>query len=337
MTTTRIDTAAVNAQHDLRTIAAQHSTLHRESTRELSGPCPHCGGTDRLHVTADSFFCRACYPLGNGQPHDAIAYMRWLHGCSFPEALTMLGNPMPTTTTPATPAPTRPGQTRPDAEFFATQPANLVRAQEALWAAPNPVREYLIDRGFTSETLIAWGIGYADNAQKRGPAVVIPWFRGGELFALHYRFLDGNKPKFTFALGSKPAGLLCGKHAFSPQPAQALFVVEGELNAMSIWQVARHAGIHVLSLGGETAAVTPAAEAFARSYPTRIVWLDREELARKKAAQLSAHAAWSLDLDQDGRTVKCDANELLQRWALAPLLARILHSAGAPAAAALLA
>ena len=60
--------------------------LRRESAHEWAGPCPHCGGTDRLHVKANGFFCRQCHP----EFGDAIEYMRWLHQLDFAEAVRRL-------------------------------------------------------------------------------------------------------------------------------------------------------------------------------------------------------------------------------------------------------
>lgn len=333
---TTIDTAAVNAAHDIRTLAAAHTTLRRESTHELSGPCPRCGGTDRFHAAPNFFFCRACYPLDNGQPHDAIGFFRWLKGASFREALDMLdalpAAPAPApVATPAPPAPQRAGQTHPGPEWVERNGAAMRTYQEALWADQNPGRVYLWHRGLTFNTCSAYGLGFAAHAQNRGPAIAIPWYRGGDLFAIHYRFLDSNKPKFTYEGGSRPAGLLWGKQEGFRSDGRSLLLIEGEFNAMSVRQVARHARLDVLSVGGESAALTPAALSFIQSYPVRIAWMDKQEVARRYATQINGCAVWSVDVEEDGRRVKCDANELLQRAALVPTLEALLQRAGAPA------
>jgi phage/plasmid primase-like uncharacterized protein len=323
----QIDTQALNSRFDVRQLAGRYTTLHREAANELAGPCPRCGGTDRFHVSPSWWFCRSCHEKRS----DAIGLMRFVHDCTFLEAVQMLD----ATTLPATkviaPAPVKPGQTRPDAAWFATQPANMARYRDALWDGQNPGRSYLTDRGLTAETAIAWGLGYAANAMNRGPAIAIPWFRGKELFAIHFRFLDGQKPKLKYELGSRPAGLLCGRHAFR-DGGRALFIIEGEFNAMSVWQLAHKAHVDVLSMGGQDTTITPAAIAFAQQYPVRIVWMDEEERAKKKASSLHGGAFWSVQTEHEGKTVKCDANELLQRWALAEVLERVLTSAGADAA-----
>src|SRR5262245_57835573 len=63
-----IDTDRIKQTADLRELAARSTVLRKESSRELSGPCPKCGGDDRFHVKADWWQCRQCYPLDNGKP-----------------------------------------------------------------------------------------------------------------------------------------------------------------------------------------------------------------------------------------------------------------------------
>jgi hypothetical protein len=193
----------------------------------------------------------------------------------------------------------------------------------------SPGREYAYSRGFTDETLDTFRIGYAkDTGEKRmargGPALAIPWYRGAELFSIHFRFLDPNtSPKLKFCDGGRNRGMLWGKYAMS-DGGRVLFIVEGELNAMSVHQVASSAGVDVLSLGGESATLTPAAVEFAKTYAKRFVWMDREELAMAKAQQIDGHAVWSGD-------PKVDANDHLQRLTLRNYLVAMLTKAGADA------
>jgi phage/plasmid primase-like uncharacterized protein len=57
----------------------KHLRLRRQG-RELIGPCPVCGGTDRfgVHVTKGFFNCRGCKAAG-----DVIDLVRLLDGCDF--------------------------------------------------------------------------------------------------------------------------------------------------------------------------------------------------------------------------------------------------------------
>jgi hypothetical protein len=332
----RIDTDQLNARVDLRTLAAGYTTLHRESATELSGPCPKCGGENRFHAKADMFFCRTCHPLGNGQSHDAIGFLRWIHEIPFLEAVAMLDStalPAPRTAPPRAP---EAYQERPTPDKLA-QMRRLMDAYRADMLRDNCAgREYAYRRGFTDSTLDRFEIGYCADTKVEymadgGAALAIPWYRGRELFSIHYRYLQPEgKNKLKFCAGGKNRGLLWGRHAMR-EGGRVLMLIEGELNAMSVDQVAGDAGVDVLSLGGESATLTPAAIAFAQTYPVRIVWMDKPELAKKQAQIVNGGAFWSIDAEYRGETVKCDANELLQRMALRETLAMLLQRAGADA------
>src|SRR3990167_7590629 len=58
-------------------LAGRYTTLEKETPGEWAGPCPKCGGDDRFHVKAKSFFCRHCFPLPGG---DAIQFVQWRGG-----------------------------------------------------------------------------------------------------------------------------------------------------------------------------------------------------------------------------------------------------------------
>jgi DNA primase len=58
---------------------------------EWTGPCPHCGGRDRLRLwpekgTTGRFWCRSC-----GWSGDGLQMLRDLKGLAFPEALKAWG------------------------------------------------------------------------------------------------------------------------------------------------------------------------------------------------------------------------------------------------------
>ena len=110
------------------------------------------------------------------------------------------------------------------------------------------------------------------------------------------------------------------------QSGQAtLIITEGELNAISCWQVA-NTWADVLSIGSQAnarqARVSEALKVMALPYRRVIAWLDERELALTVAdriAPFNGAAIWS----ENGQ----DANDLLQRG----LLAARLASAGADA------
>lgn len=323
--TTTLDTTVAKQAVDLRRLAADVTPLrHASGTAELQGPCPRCGGTDRLHVRQDGWFCRQCAPFDDHGWHDAIDWYQWLHGCTFTEALAMLGtSPTPTRTPAPAPAPTRrTAQETPAPAWQREQTAALARARDAM---PNsPAYAYAIERGLTDDAIETFRLGFNPDAANLGPALVIPWFRAGNLNALRYRYLaPGATPKLKSEYGSRSGGLLYGGHALR---GKGLYLVlcEGELNAISIWQVADRAGVDVLSLGGESSTLTAAAIAHARTYRCVLVWMDKRERAEANAKLVGGGAYWS---EQDGR--KTDANDHLQRLTLRPLLAGMLARLGA--------
>ena len=62
-------------------------------------------------------------------------------------------------------------------------------------------------------------------------------------------------------------------------------LIRGEINALSAWQVAVRA-VDVLSLGSESAKLSPAAVAAAQSYGRVLCWADRSAVAQSLMAAL---------------------------------------------------
>ena len=67
-------------------LVAARVKLRKASSHEWEGPCPKCGGADRLHATADWWFCRQCHTKRG----DAIDWLRFADGLSFPAAVERL-------------------------------------------------------------------------------------------------------------------------------------------------------------------------------------------------------------------------------------------------------
>ncbi len=333
-----IDPVRVKERVDLVELSGGYTALRRESREEWSGPCPRCGGRDRFHVQRGWFFCRRCHPKRG----DAIDFVQWVGEASgFVEACAFLeGGAAPARSG------SRPGRPRLDGGRGERRPgpgwrrraAKLAaRAQERLWGAEGaPAREYLERRGLAPETWLAFRLGYEPRApvpgtmgKERAPALVIPWYAraGRELVGVRRRFLEG-EVKAGSLYGSHFQGRLYGGHvlddfAFRATPEEpgalaqrTLVICEGELNAASIWQVARETRLDVVSLGSESQRLPARFAAWAGCYGTVFVWLDRSELARKAALQLpGAHALSSPQ--------GMDANDLLREGALGGFLARV--------------
>lgn len=319
---------------DLLALAAAHTTLRRVSATECAGPCPRCGGTDRFHVTAAWFFCRQCHPRRG----DAIEFLRWLTpGLSYRAALAQLPGPQKTEflqETPFFPSPAPPAQ---PPSWAASASAELARAQDTLWGPHGAAaRDYLEARALQPHVWLAFRLGYnpavgvpgtyqpgLGRHTRTAPALVMPWYRGDRLVALRYRFLaphDG--PKIASRPGSRFAGLAFGGQALdlgaadlTPQlgARYTLVLCEGEINAMSIWQVAHGTRLDVLSLGSESQRLSPGLVAHARHFGTVLTWFDKPEIAA--AVALALPGAYAIASPQ-GK----DANDWLQQGMLGGLL-----------------
>lgn len=282
-----VDTAEIKSKIDLRDVAGRLVELRSEKANgsEMSGPCPKCGGTDRFHCTADWWFCRVCHD----QRADAIEFVRWagLAG-SFRDAVEYLQF------------------SRPSRENWKTERKQPERKAAATsWQAPTwqrdarqfldtatlrlglpegvPGRDYLAKRGILPATWAAFGLGYADAWQprrsKRLPALILPWKKGDKIKALQYRFI-GADITHGERFGQKAGGerTLFGVDLLTSRPA--LIVVEGELNAVSIWQQASDL-VDVVSFGPEDNIDRAARymQGLASGYERVIVWADKPERA----------------------------------------------------------
>lgn len=324
------------ARHtDLVPLASQYSQLHKASGQEWAGPCPKCGGDDRLHVKADGWFCRQCKPIDPVHGwHDAVDFVRWMQpGLTFLDAIAQLtGGTLPTATQ-RTPERTQQAArtTTPDWLYKAT--VTLQAAQARLLETEGELgQEYLIARGLEPRTWLQYGLGYrpdafvpGTHAQQKAPAIVMPWFAGGKLTAIRYRFLDvQDGHKQTAEMNSVFRDRLFGGQGLPDWVSFAnsdgklegmcdLVICEGEINAMSIWQVASDTNLHVLSLGSESAKLSDAMVAVAKRYRHVIIWMDRAEVARN--LQMAIPAASSIT-SPGGK----DANDLLRDGLLGAVL-----------------
>lgn len=125
--------------------------------REMIGPCPQCGGTDRFGINTQKgvFQCRRCDAKGDG-----IELVRWLRGSSLPDALTWLCGEAHEISSEERAARARKAEAaRRKAEAGAERRrADAIAQARRIWregktAEHSPVRDYLALRGFTTELL----------------------------------------------------------------------------------------------------------------------------------------------------------------------------------------
>jgi hypothetical protein len=314
---TTIDTAELKQRVDLRDLAGQFTTLRRESSSELSGPCPKCGGDDRFHVKQDTFFCRSCYDLGNGKPHDAIAFPEWLgKAIGFKESIEWLGGAPTGPANKPTPV-AKPKVREWQSDTWQADARQRLAAAVAKLAGPEgaPGRKYLTDRGLLPETWRAWGLGY--ELYDSRPAIVLPWQRE-RITALKFRFI-GAQTKGERYISLRGSECVAFGLQMAVAPGGTLWLLEGEFNAVSVWQALRDAhcvNYDVISIGSDSKAahLDDMVTKWAGRYRQVIIWADDPE----KAAAAVRGIPGALGLRSPVyEGAKLDASEMLQRGVLA--------------------
>lgn len=326
-------------------LAGRRVELRKESSREFSGPCPHCGGTDRFHVKADAFMCRKCHPKWS----DAIEYTSWLEGVDYYGAIMRLDNgatsmPVVEKIKPVAKAASTSAYVwdEPKRRQDALDNHALLLAGESKFA--RAALEYLQGRGIGMDAAKAFKLGcdavylpgsYEYESRKQSypkkVAISLPWFNHDHaLMCVKYRYLeshiytdvDGKERKENKTSRGSSLGHVFGWQALSgPDKCDVLIICEGEMNAISIWQAGQGL-VDVLSAGSEsvTTVLPIAVIELAKQYKYRIVWADKGDIA--DAAALSIRAA-------SMRSPKGkDANDWLQAGKLGDLLFGMLQRMG---------
>lgn len=287
--------------------------LESESgNREFSGACLRCGGTDCLHVSraTNGWFCRKCNGLDRHGWKDAIEFVTYYGRVDFRTAVERLTGRQMEGKSPVQKNITAPasvesslspveGSRIDDSDKF--DPTYWVPRYErsvALLADDSGARQYLEGRGFERETWERFGFGFdpavavpGTDGKQRAPAIVMPWFGGGQLRALRYRFLSAQQrptgktvkqtgrgsPKGLFFGGLGLEGFQAFQTDKPTERLRCLFVCEGEMNAMSIWQAAHPARVDVVSIGSQDSKLTAPMLDFVARYGDVIAWLDQPD------------------------------------------------------------
>jgi hypothetical protein len=201
-------------------------------------------------------------------------------------------------------------------------------------------RAYLTGRGITPATWHAWRLGlrltWHPVRRLPQPAIVLPWLGIPEpgavpadrsdapklaIQAVQYRFFPitsepvPHRDRFAQLRGGQRR--LFGLHL--RRGCETLVLCEGELNAVSLWQVL-HERADVLSCGSQEGLVGtrmhPLLQSLTASYRRAFIWLDepaRAAAAVDAIAPDTGHALWS----EEGR----DANDRLRDGTLIAWLA----------------
>jgi len=186
---------------------------------------------------------------------------------------------------------------------------------------------YLLGRGIDIDCMLAYhlGAGHAwsrDSGQDE-PAIVIPWYRAGQVRALRFRFLaPAGKQKTTSKPSSQFAGALYGGQALTGavESRRTLVICEGELNAISIWKTSHSSNVDVLSLGSESQSLTDAMVQHAAKFGHVIVWMDKPEVATRIRERIAGAVGFA---SPEGK----DANDMLRLGMLQATIAELRRRA----------
>jgi hypothetical protein len=313
----------------------------RKTGRAWQWLCPFHADHDTPSFTAyaDGYHCFGCAAHG-----DAVGLVMALERMDYPCAVqhlaAMLALPA---ANPGLPSRPRQQQRRAGMEDWRRagwQAATwrLVREAATCLASPlgAPGRDYLADRSIEPATSEAWSLGYVPQLRRRqsgaggrqvellGPAITLPWTDGRRVKAVQYRLLEHPQRYYQKAGGDRTLfGVQCLPRGESTRRVLAL--VEGELNAISIWQAAG-SWLDVVSFGPQSniRRAGNLMNRLSQRYARVVVWAD--ELAHALAAQqaVGGHALAVRSVDG------IDANALLVAGQLEAFLAQVLAGWSTP-------
>lgn len=303
------DPATINANVNLLDLVGGDSTLRKVTASEQAGPCPKCGGEDRLHVTATWWFCRQCHPKRG----DAIAYIQWRDGLTFTEACELLGGDKSALEGPrmAGTNETRPKtpilheSEAPGDKWQQSARAFVDMAAGILWQTPAALA-YLVGRGLSEATIKAAHLGYNPKEMYRPGdrwgqdgkvwlprGWVIPCEYMGQLQYVKIRrpaedLGPDEKNKYIAVKGSKKRGAVYNLADLAGKADGVL--TEGEINALILKQALGDA-CGVASVGD--AGNMPGAQALPVLARVKRLWLayDPDKAGQDGAAKMAGLSA----------------------------------------------
>jgi DNA primase len=259
-----VDVASLKTRIDLVELIGRDVPLRRVASTaggEWAGPCPFCGGRDRLRVQRRRWWCRRC--SSNEHWFDVIEYVRRRDGCTFGEACSSLGasaSELDSTSREQSLVAAEPQvEQLPHAGWQTASRLFVERAIQTLWSDRGArARAYLEGRGLRPETLRNWRIGYQPRDAHEPAAtwalegrdlwlphgIVLPWQIGTDLWTVKVKRPPPLKPPYWAIRGSVP--VLFGADMLLP--GEVVVLVESELDAILICQETGDAP--VVAVGG---------------------------------------------------------------------------------------
>lgn len=274
---------------------------------EYKGACPFCGGTDRFSIFKDGggWLCRKCTPQSAG----VFDFIAKLENIPLEDAMKRYRDKGYQPRSQVVGARRSPKADAPkliEGDFLTEEwqekaRALVAQAEEDLKVS-EPARNYLTSRAIYPATARAFRLGY----EPRTDALVIPWVgKDGRIVAVKYRKIGkgvDKKARFQQLKGGRQ--ILFGGHLC--KSLSACIVVEGELNAISLYQAIGHE-FDIFSLGGEVN--MSSIDAICRLYKYGLVWLDSTDKL-DKLQEGHALLSWRFCCSPEGK----DANEIAQLY-----------------------
>lgn len=324
-------------------LISQGYTLQKKTATEWAGPCPSCGGDDRLVVFTDGgrdngghYWCRQCNISG-----DLISWRMDIEGLTFAEA-------KGETYIPAKPKKRKTSHVEPvhiDHPSAWTDKAAevLSRAREGLRTAK--AAEFFKSRGLTGVTCKvlsfgwqisdrffhaeAWGLN-GDNKLAVPAGAVLPIYRAGRVVSLlvrreiPYRIPDTEREiRFHEVRGGAKVPFFCG-----PSGAP-LVVCESILCAASVYQVSGGQIAALATLGATKPIRDEEAVALLKDASLILIAGDRDAIGDRllpvaKAIRPDA-TPYSVPTSWQGQAIK-DINDLLQVGGEQTVLGWLAHA-----------
>lgn len=362
--TQEYDKLIEDQKNKLLSVAEGMTTLTKKGLHEHKGPCPMCGGHDRFSVNTRGvpfWFCRGGKNrAGCNEGGDTVALVAKKNGLTMWEAVEELAGYSPrdraevsrqrtyTKVTPDAP------KQQPLTDFAGKFNACRQLFQENSLTA---MAYFEHKRGLSRETVLKNRVGMAQT--HRGLAIAYPCERFNDdaewqVTAYNRRYLDFKRVEAMIEKAKAEAeteeeAKKAAKRIRRDNPktqivksgkwgvyrlrklkgARALMVVEGEENALSVWQATRANDwlADVVSVGSQSnfKSLQNDIMALCGDYQHLIIWADERKIA-DKALDLYRHdsalAIYSPQLANEDKSL--DANDLLKRGELDEVLRRHL-------------
>ncbi len=298
------------ADADILQVLDRLSIPHESDSRTSHRlDCPLCGAKGKAVVWNNTLFLNCCQ--GNKR-HSAIDLVMLRFSVDFQTAIGILSGRFAGLKPVAPTNSTEPAQTADKPPFDAEYWSNALRKAQTALRPTAEAGQYLLSRGLQPETWSAFGLGA--GTRQGQPALFIPWYnQAGELVAGRYRLLKApdKQSRYYWWKNSDVQGNLWGWH--SHQGRDAVILVEGEINALSLYQVCGD-WLDVLSTGSENYHLTKSNIRQIGRYTHVFGWADKPATIKGWAGKISSLIPISSNL------VGGDANDLLMSNWLADML-----------------